>query len=101
MIKNYAWERAFEKKVTEIRDKELIILKQLAYIVAIGFTVALMAAPTMQPVVIFYTYVRLGNQLDAAKIFTSISLFNLMQMPFAFLPLGMNPVLRELLRLYL
>lgn len=90
VIKNYAWENAFIEKITEIREKELIILKQIAYIAAIGFTVALMAAPTLLPVLIFYTYVRLGNQLDAAKIFTTIALFNLLQMPFAFLPLGLS-----------
>merc|ERR1711871_1531614 len=38
---------------------------------------------------IFFTYVRLGNQLDAAKAFTTLSLFNLIRFPFAFLPMGL------------
>lgn len=78
----------FEEKIGIIRLKELEILKQSAYIIAIGFTIILMSAPILQPVLMFYTYVRLGNQLDAAKAFTSLSLFNLMQFPFTFLPFG-------------
>jgi len=41
------------------------------------------------PVLIFYTYVKLGNQLDATKAFTALALFNLIQFPFVFLPLGL------------
>lgn len=89
IIKYYAWELAFRDKVTEIRKKELIILKQMAYVVAIGFSFVLMAVPIVQPILIFFTYVKLGNQLDAAKAFTTIALFNLMQFPFAFLPMGL------------
>lgn len=89
VIKYYAWELAFAKKVNEVREEELIHLKHLAYIIAVGFTLILMSAPIVQPILIFYTYVKLGNQLDAAKAFTTIALFNLMQMPFTFLPLGL------------
>jgi ABC-type multidrug transport system fused ATPase/permease subunit len=72
-----------------IREKELDLLKLMAYIVAIGFTLILMAAPIIQPVLIFYTYIKLGHELDAATAFTTIALFNLMQFPFAFLPMGL------------
>lgn len=88
VIKYYAWEDAFSDKIEDIRTKELVYLKQSAYIIAVGFTVLLMAVPIFLPVLIFFTYSKLGNQLTAAKAFTSISLFNLMQFPFVFLPLG-------------
>lgn len=88
VIKFYAWEFAFKDKVEEIRAKELDALRKIAYIVSVGFTIILTAAPLMLPVLIFYTYTALGNQLDAAKAFTTISFFNIMQFPFAFLPLG-------------
>ncbi len=88
IIKYYAWEAAFEKKVGESRNKELVILKQMAYVVAIAFTIVLQAVPVFLPVLIFLTYVKLGNRLDAATAFTTISLFNLMQFPFVFLPMG-------------
>ena len=88
VIKYYAWEAAFAERVTTIRIKELLYLKYLAYIIAFGFTVLLMAVPIFLPVLVFYTYVKIGNQLTAARAFTTISLFNLMQWPFVFLPLG-------------
>jgi ABC-type multidrug transport system fused ATPase/permease subunit len=90
VIKYYAWELAFADRIATTRLRELVLLKQLAYIVAVGFTLILQAAPIIQPILIFYAYVKLGNTLDAATAFTTISLFNIMQMPFAFLPLGMS-----------
>ena len=88
VLKYYAWERAFSEKVEIVREEELNLLKQLAYVVAIGFTLVLMSAPIVQPILIFFTYIQLGNTLDAATAFTTISLFNVMQFPFAFLPMG-------------
>lgn len=88
VIKSYAWENAFIKKITSFRNRELVILKYIAYVFAIGFTLILMSAPVLQPVLTFYCYARLGNQLDSARAFTSIALFNMMQFPFTFLPFG-------------
>ena len=58
IIKFYAWELAFKGKIEEVRAEEIILLKQLAYVTAIGLTLVMMAAPIIQPVLIFYTYVR-------------------------------------------
>ena len=90
IIKYYAWELAFEGKITSIRDEELYYLKLAAYLVAGGFTLILMAVPLVQPILVFFTYVKLGNELTAATAFTTISLFNVMQLPFAFLPMGLQ-----------
>lgn len=89
IIKSYAWETPFLAKITAIRTRELEILKISAYIVAVGFTLVLMAVPAIQPVLVFYTFVRLGGTLDASTAFTTIALFNLLQFPFAFLPMGL------------
>mmetsp|Transcript_13658 Transcript_13658/g.13206 ORF Transcript_13658/g.13206 Transcript_13658/m.13206 type:complete len:1517 (+) Transcript_13658:272-4822(+) len=88
VIKYYAWESAFNKKIGGVRLRELELLKQLAYIQAIAFTLVLQAVPIIQPILVFFAYVRLGNTLSAARSFTTIALFNIMQLPFAFLPLG-------------
>ena len=89
ILKYYAWEAAFAGKVMAIREDELLLLRKLAYVIAIGFSLILLSVPIVQPILIFFTYVRLGNQLDAAKAFTTISLFNLIRFPFAFLPMGL------------
>lgn len=89
IIKYYAWERPFQMKLVDIRKDEMRIVTKLAYAVELGISLVLLAAPVVQPVLIFFTYVKLGNQLDAAKAFTTLGLFNLIGFPFAFLPLGL------------
>ena len=99
VIKYYAWEYAFTQKIRLIRSRELDLLRQLAYIVAVGFTLIMMSAPLVQPILIFFVYVKLGNQLDAARAFTTLSLFNVLaflppslSLP-SFLPLPLPPLL--------
>ena len=67
IIKYYAWEVPFEGQVTKRRSMELQVLKQIAYVVACGFTLILLAVPIVQPILVFYTYVQLGYELDAGR----------------------------------
>ena len=89
VIKYYAWEQPFTEKIAVIRDLELQLLKQMAYVIAVGLTLIFQAGPIIQPILIFFVYIKLGHSLDAATAFTTISLFNIMQQPFALLPLGL------------
>ncbi len=89
VIKCYAWEDAFQAKVVAVRKRELVHLRRIAYAVAIFFTLGLQAVPVFLPVVTFYAYIRVfGGELSTARVFTSISYFNLLSFPFIFLPLG-------------
>ena len=90
IIKFYAWERPFGKEVGHIRGKELDALTKLAYTSAIGFSLILMSAPLIQPILVFLTYVSIQDKpLDAATAFTTVALFNIMRFPFAFMPMGL------------
>ena len=90
IIKFYAWERPFGKEVSGLRGKELDALTKLAYTSAVGFSLILMAAPLIQPILVFLTYVAIQDEpLDAATAFTTVALFNMMRFPFAFLPMGL------------
>ena len=90
IIKFYAWERPFGKEVGQIRGQELKALTMLAYTSAIGFSLILMSAPIIQPILVFLTYVAIQDEpLDAATAFTTVALFNIMRFPFAFLPMGL------------
>jgi ATP-binding cassette subfamily C (CFTR/MRP) protein 1 len=90
IIKFYAWERPFGKEVGGLRKKELDALTKLAYTSAVGFSMILMAAPLIQPILVFLTYVAIQDQpLTAATAFTTVALFNIMRFPFAFLPMGL------------
>jgi ATP-binding cassette subfamily C (CFTR/MRP) protein 1 len=90
IIKYYAWETAFSEKVTAVRDRELYYLTLTAYLVAVVFTILMQSVPVFMPILIFFTYIQLGNTLDAARAFTAIALFNLLQFPFIFLPMGLG-----------
>lgn len=87
-------ELPFSNNVERIRTEELHWLKKMAYGTAIGMTVILMSLPVIQPLLVFYTYISLGNELTAAKAFTTIALFNLMRFPFAFLPMGLSQLIQ-------
>jgi ABC-type multidrug transport system fused ATPase/permease subunit len=90
IIKFYAWERPFGKEVNKLRQKELEALTKLAYVTAIGFSLILLSAPIIQPILVFLTYVKIQDDpLDAATAFTTVALFNIMRFPFAFMPMGL------------
>jgi ATP-binding cassette subfamily C (CFTR/MRP) protein 1 len=89
IIKFYAWEQPFGKEVDKLREKELQALTKLTYVSQIGFSVILMSAPIIQPILVFLTYINIqDNPLTASKAFTTVALFNIMRFPFAFLPMG-------------
>ena len=89
IIKFYAWESPFRKAIEDIRESELVFLTKLAYISAIGFSMIMLSAPIILPIVVFAVYIATSNEpLDAATAFTTVALFNIMRFPFAFMPMG-------------
>ena len=67
VIKFYSWEKPFGKEVTRIRNEELKALTILAYTTAIGFSLIMLSAPIINPILVFGAYIRIGVEtLDAA-----------------------------------
>jgi ATP-binding cassette subfamily C (CFTR/MRP) protein 1 len=90
IIKYYAWENAFVKKVMEHRAGEVDLLMKMGYLFNTVFGFLLLGAPQIQTVLIFWTFTALGNQLNAAIAFTTMALFGLLTTPFIFLPYGLQ-----------
>jgi ATP-binding cassette subfamily C (CFTR/MRP) protein 1 len=88
IVKFSAWEEAFSKQISQIRQKELQWVAKRCYSLAIGVSLILNAVPAFLPILVFYTFVRLGNDLTSSKAFVTISLFNLIRMPLVQLPGG-------------
>lgn len=89
IVKFYAWEKPFFSQITQTRRKEMKALAILSYVATTGFSILLLSAPIVQPVLVFIAYVNISDQpLTAAKAFTTVALFNIMRFPFSFLPLG-------------
>nr|KAG5700435.1 hypothetical protein BaRGS_010348 [Batillaria attramentaria] len=88
VLKLYAWESSFEQKVTDIRDKELVVLRKSAYLNAFS-TFTWTVAPFIVTLATFATYIVTSEShyLDAGKAFVSLSLFNILRFPINLLPM--------------
>jgi len=85
VIKYYAWERSFLKKVIDLREAELRIVRFLLLMRA-GVNAVSMTIPVYASILAFVTYSLTGHGLNPANIFSSLTLFNLLRMPLMFLP---------------
>ncbi|XP_041981791.1 multidrug resistance-associated protein 1 isoform X4 [Aricia agestis] len=89
VLKMYAWEPSFEDQILKIRNKEMNVLKQTAYLnSATSFIWS--CAPFLVIFLTFFTYVISdpeNNILTPERIFVSMSLFYIMHMPLGLLPL--------------
>lgn len=89
VLKLYAWTDAFIKRITFFRDREITSLKTIAICFSI-IVFAFNTAPFLVSLASFVTYVfvykDIGDQLNANKIFVSLSLFNIIRIPLGLIP---------------
>ncbi|XP_062400248.1 ATP-binding cassette sub-family C member 10 [Sardina pilchardus] len=92
VLKFYNWEQHFAQKIGECRKRELSRLKALKYLDAVCvYTWA--ALPVVVSILTFVTYVLLGNQLTAAKVFTTLALVGMLILPLNAFPWVLNGTL--------
>ncbi|CAG2055590.1 unnamed protein product [Timema podura] len=82
VLKLYAWEPSFERRILQIRNKEMDVMKQSAYLSA-GTSFVFSCSPFLVAFVSFATFVLAdeNNILDAPTVFVSLTLFNIIRMP--------------------
>ena len=81
VVKYFAWEKSVEKEVMEIRDKELLSRKKLArseVLSGLGY----MSISAIVLFIALATHALRGEKIDAALIFTCVSLFGIIEGPF-------------------
>ncbi|EDQ90852.1 uncharacterized protein MONBRDRAFT_36370 [Monosiga brevicollis MX1] len=89
VVKAFAWEDSFIARIDAVRALELKALKGRKYLDAV--CVYLWATtPILISILTFTTYVLLGHELTAAKVFTSLSLFNILIGPLNAFPWVLN-----------
>lgn len=92
VIKFYAWEPHFSQKVADCRKQELTHLKAIKYLDAMCvYTWA--ALPVVISILTFVTYVLLGHQLTAPKVFTTLALVGMLIIPLNSFPWVLNGIL--------
>ncbi|XP_041931071.1 ATP-binding cassette sub-family C member 12-like isoform X2 [Alosa sapidissima] len=85
LIKMYAWEESFEKKITEIRMKERSLLQKAGYVQSMN-TANTAIVPTLATILTFIVHTLLGLPLDPSTAFTIMAVFNTMNFYLAFMP---------------
>ncbi|KAJ8520164.1 hypothetical protein ONZ45_g2986 [Pleurotus djamor] len=91
VIKYFAWEVPFLKRIVEYRQKEMAYIRSLLLIRSANNAVA-MSLPVLASVLSFVTYSLTGHSLDPAVIFSSLTLFNLLRLPLMFLPVSFSAI---------
>ncbi|KAN0009360.1 hypothetical protein ACTFIU_006645 [Dictyostelium citrinum] len=86
IIKLYAWEDSFAKKVIERRNNEIKLLFSFSryrtiLIVIIG------ALPTAAAILVISSYYGYEKSLDPSRIFSALAYLNLLKLPLGFLPI--------------
>eukprot|EP00897_Mesotaenium_endlicherianum_P001676 jgi/Mesen1/1536/ME000133S00550 len=100
VVKAYAWERPFKSAVTDIRGfahksraKELKAMRRRVYLRAVQ-SCLMFATPFVIMLVTFAFYAGVQHKrMDAAIVFTAVSLFTGMRMPLMMYPFVLNAVL--------
>ncbi|KAJ7517215.1 hypothetical protein O6H91_21G014900 [Diphasiastrum complanatum] len=91
-LKMYAWETNFAKRVIQIRKQELKYLAVRKYLDALC-VYFWACTPTLFSLFTFGLYALLGYSLDAATVFTSLALFNILLAPLNSFPWVINGVI--------
>ncbi|KAJ8982896.1 hypothetical protein NQ317_004326 [Molorchus minor] len=88
VLKLYAWEPSFENKILKVRNKEIKVLKQAAYLNA-GTSFIWSCAPFLVTLITFiiFIYSDSRNVLTVEIVFKSLTLFAIMRMPMSLLPM--------------
>ncbi|KAF2134156.1 ABC multidrug transporter-like protein [Dothidotthia symphoricarpi CBS 119687] len=91
-VKYFGWETSFLERIQNIRNKEIggiqVLLTLRNAILAVG-----MSMPVFASMISFITYSQVHPNLDPARIFSSLALFNSMRIPLNFLPLVIGQVI--------
>uniref|UniRef100_A0A336KB87 ABC-type glutathione-S-conjugate transporter n=1 Tax=Culicoides sonorensis TaxID=179676 RepID=A0A336KB87_CULSO len=88
VLKLYAWEPCFKNQISNVREKEIKVLKQAAYLNA-GTSFIWSCAPFLVCLVTFSTYVLASDEniLTPTKAFVALVLFDIIKLPLALLPM--------------
>ncbi|XP_049439277.1 multidrug resistance-associated protein 1-like [Epinephelus fuscoguttatus] len=100
ILKFYAWEEAFLRRVGVLRDGELQALKksQILYSVSLA---SFNSSSFLIALSVFAVYVLIDerNVLDAQKIFVSVALINILKTPLSQLPFAMSTTMQAIISL--
>uniref|UniRef100_A0A8K9WUA4 ATP-binding cassette, sub-family C (CFTR/MRP), member 12 n=1 Tax=Oncorhynchus mykiss TaxID=8022 RepID=A0A8K9WUA4_ONCMY len=98
LIKMYAWETSFEKKITDIRKNEKQLLEMAGYIQSINSSITTII-PTLATILTFVVHTLMGLPLSSSEAFTTIAIFNSMRFSLGLLPFSVKALAEGLVSL--
>lgn len=98
VIKFYAWESSFMKRIQEYRDEEGNLLKKIAAATAL-FVVVLLIGPVFVAIACFSSYTLGGYTLTTADAYTALAFFSILRMPLSFLPMFITTAINAMIGL--
>ncbi|KAL8625042.1 hypothetical protein ACOMHN_012051 [Nucella lapillus] len=91
LIKMYAWEKPFARKIAAIRLEERRLLEKSAMVQSISTGTAIIV-PTIASALTFIAIISCGNNLTAAEAFSFVALLNSMRFVLGVLPYGVKSI---------
>ncbi|KAL1732291.1 P-loop containing nucleoside triphosphate hydrolase protein [Schizophyllum commune] len=91
VIKVFNWEVPFLRRIEEYRKREMGYIRSLL-IARSANNAAAMSLPILASVLAFVTYGLTGHAMNAANIFSSLTLFQLLRMPLMMLPMSLSTI---------
>uniref|UniRef100_A0A3B4WXX9 ABC-type glutathione-S-conjugate transporter n=1 Tax=Seriola lalandi dorsalis TaxID=1841481 RepID=A0A3B4WXX9_SERLL len=100
ILKFYAWEEAFLRRVGVLRDGELNALKESQILYSVSLA-SFNSSPFLVALSVFGVFVLMDehNVLDAQKIFVSVALINILKTPLSQLPFAMSTTMQAIVSL--
>ncbi|XP_058238228.1 ATP-binding cassette sub-family C member 12 isoform X1 [Hemibagrus wyckioides] len=89
LIKMYAWEESFEKKITDIRKDEKLLLEKAGYTQSVNSSLTAIV-PSLATILAFITHTALQFPLQPSTAYTIIAVFNSMRMTMGLLPFSVK-----------
>jgi uncharacterized MnhB-related membrane protein len=89
LIKFYAWELPFYNEISELRQRELALLRKNLIANAVNF-MCVFCVPVLTALVALLTYWLTGNNINPVIGFTILSIFNTLRYPLLMAPLAIN-----------